>query len=390
MMMDIDALKEAVTATPAFLYDKNRIEKTLNRLITLREKTGCNILYSIKALPFSPVLRWILPFVDGFSVSSLFEARLAHEIQHECGSSLHLTTPGLRIDEINELARLCTHISYNSANQFTRFTALESKYYSPGIRVNPKLSFTNDVRYDPCRPCSKLGMDIEELAHSHLFDQLEGLHFHNVFAQQDFNPLIITLDALKKKLNHHFGQLQWLNLGGGYLFDENVQLATLQDLLHELNQSFAGEVFMEPGNAIVGPAGQLLTTVIDLFCSDGKNIAVLDTSVNHHPEVFEYQKPPELQEADKNGRYSVLLAGSSCLAGDIFGEYRFERQLQLGDKLTFKRVGAYSLIKANRFNGYNLPSVYGFDGQEIWPLKSFDYADYRKQWITDTESRIKL
>jgi len=124
-----------------------------------------------------------------------------------------------------------------------------------------------------------------------------------------------------------------------------------------------------------------VTSVIDCFTADGKNIAVLDTSVNHNPEVFEYQRSPELVDAYSYGKQSSLLVGSSCLAGDIFGEYQFENRPRVGDKLIFSNVGAYSLIKANRFNGYNLPDIYWLDNShKLLPIKQSHYQDYRKQW----------
>jgi len=133
---------------------------------------------------------------------------------------------------------------------------------------------------------------------------------------------------------------------------------------------------------VVGSAGYLLTTVIDSFVSDGKTIAILDTSVNHNLEVFEYQRQPELYEHDVKGNYPAILAGCTCLAGDVFGEYRFNKPLSIGDKLVFKEVGAYSLVKANRFNGYNLPDIYLYQDQQMKKLKQYNYQDYRQQWLT--------
>ncbi|MGZ8165045.1 MAG: carboxynorspermidine decarboxylase, partial [Methylobacter sp.] len=155
------------------------------------------------------------------------------------------------------------------------------------------------------------------------------------------------------------------------------------ELVIDLKNDFDLEVYIEPGKAVVGSAGYLMTTVIDSFISDGKTIVILDTSVNHNPEVFEYQRQPDLPEQDSNGQYSAILAGSTCLAGDVFGEYRFKEPLQTGDKLIFKNVGAYSLIKANRFNGYNLPAIYIYKSTHIKKIKQYSYHDYRRQWVVD-------
>jgi carboxynorspermidine decarboxylase len=192
-----------------------------------------------------------------------------------------------------------------------------------------------------------------------------------------------TLNKVMHLMGDKLAGLDWLNLGGGYLFEKIADNSGFIELVSQLKNEFDLDVYIEPGNAIVGKAGYLLATVIDIFNSDGKAVAILDTSVNHHPQVFEYQRQPELAEHDPEGLFSVVLAGNTCLAGDIFGEYRFNQPLLVGDKVAFKQVGAYSLVKANRFNGYNLPDVYLANDEQIRLIKRYTYESYRQQWMDD-------
>lgn len=380
--MDIQALKNSIPATPAFVVDGAEVLNALKTLANLREHSGCKVLYSIKALPLFAVLELAKPYLDGFSVSSLFEARLADEILAGQGS-IHLTTPGIRPDELAELASLCSHISCNSISQYRQVASVAQNRTSIGLRINPKLSFTADARYDPCRQFSKLGADISDVLSPDITQQIKGLHFHTVFSATDYAPLMQTLDKLRHFMGDGLARLDWLNLGGGYLFDQIADSNSFIGLVSQLKKEFDLDVYIEPGNAIIGKAGYLLATVVDCFDSDGKAIAILDTSVNHHPQVFEYQRQPELVEQDPNGLYPVILAGSTCLAGDIFGEYRFNQPLLVGDVVVFKQVGAYSLVKANRFNGYNLPDVYTVNGGQVRRIKRHTYQDYRQQWMSD-------
>ncbi|MBU2572127.1 MAG: carboxynorspermidine decarboxylase [Gammaproteobacteria bacterium] len=372
-------LKEQLAETPAFVYDLDAIESTLQTLSNLRDRSGCKVLYSVKSLPLLPILHMMRPYLDGFSVSSLFEARLASEVLAGNGS-VHLTTPGIRADEVEELTRICSHVSCNSYRQLDLFTKYWEQGASVGLRLNPKLSFLDDRRYDPCRPYSKLGIDLEGLDMNALSGRIKGLHFHNIFSASDFDPLVQTLTAIRNRLGNVFSRLEWLNLGGGYLYDQIGQFDIFIDSVKQLRKEFGLEVLIEPGKALVGRAGYLATSVVDCFVSDGKSIAVLDTSVNHHPEVFEYQWHPPLLEHCPNGRYSAILAGSTCLAGDIFGEYRFDRPLQEGDRLVFSDAGAYALVKAHRFNGYNLPDIYGMTSGNVFLLKRHTYQHYYDQW----------
>ena len=384
--MDFLVLKDSVYSSPAFVLDETEITRTLATLADLRTQCGCKVLYSIKSLPFSSVMEIAKPFVDGFSVSSLFEARLADEIIRQGSSqegNIHLTTPGIRSDELEELSLLCSHISFNSLNQYQRYAETAQAQSSIGLRVNPKLSFLHDDRFDPCRQHSKLGVAIDELSRSIRLDQIQGLHIHNVFSATDFTPLIQTIDQLQRYLGIGLAELEWLNIGGGYLFGQIEDYRPFIDMVRKLRHDFGIEVYIEPGKAVVGKAGYLVATVLDSFVSDGETVVILDTSINHNPEVFEYQRRPELYEHDPDGQYSAILAGCTCLAGDVFGKYRFKEPLGLGDKVIFKNVGAYTLIKANRFNGYNLPDIYMSNSLRLKELKHYDYQDYRRQWLAD-------
>ena len=312
--MDFQLIKDSISSSPAFVLDAEEIINTLKVLNTLRHRCGCKVLYSIKSLPFSSVLEIAKPFVDGFSVSSLFEARLADEILAGQGG-IHLTTPGIRPDEWDDMARLLTHISFNSLTQYQRFASATQAQTSIGLRVNPKLSFLNDDRFDPCRQYSKLGVDIDDLWQSSCLDQIKGLHIHNVFSATDFTPLIKTIEKLRSYFGKNLAQLDWLNLGGGYLFNQINDHRPFIDLVNKLKNDFDLEVYIEPGKAVVGHAGHLVTTVIDSFVSDGKTIAILDTSVNHNPEVFEYQRQPELHEHDPKGTLFCYFSGLYLFGG---------------------------------------------------------------------------
>jgi carboxynorspermidine decarboxylase len=240
------------------------------------------------------------------------------------------------------------------------------------------LSFLQDARFDPCRKQSKLGVALEEITH---LEQIQGLHVHNIFSATDFNPLMKTIDKLRQHVGIGLAELEWLNIGGGYLFNQIKDHRPFVELVTQLKHDYDLDVYIEPGKAIVGQSGYLVATVLDSFVSDGEIIVILDTSINHNPEVFEYQRQPELHEHDPDGNHTAILAGCTCLAGDIFGKYQFKKPLAVGDRVTFKNVGAYSLIKANRFNGYNLPDIYLSNLLHVKKVKHFDYEDYQRQWL---------
>lgn len=378
--MERQLFGEKIATTPAFVIDETDVRRRLQSLALLREESGCKVLYSMKALPLQSILELAIEVSDGISVSSLFEARLARECIADHGS-VHLTTPGLRQEEFPELSELCSHVSFNSTSQWRTMAGL-GEAFSPGLRLNPKVSFVYDQRYDPCRSHSKLGVDIDSLDTLDGIEQLEGVHFHTVFSSPDFTPMSRTVEIIRYRLLNKMRNLKWLNLGGGYLFSQIEQRGAFIELVQGLRWDYAIDVYIEPGNDVVKQAGYLVSTVIDRFDSGGKTVAILDTSVNHNPEVFEYQYQPELLRQSL-GDVPIILAGSTCLAGDLFGEYGFASKPEVGDRIVFKHCGAYSLIKAHRFNGYNLPDIYNWDGKNFHRLKHYDYQDYRRQWLVN-------
>jgi carboxynorspermidine decarboxylase len=366
--------------TPAFVYDEAAISARLELLSDVRRNSGCHILYSVKAASFPALLQRISHFVDGFSVSSLFEARLVQEIlgRHE---GIHLVSPCLKQHDAADIANTCDHVSFNSLAQWQRFHSLATRMYC-GLRINPELSFLSDERYDPCRPSSKLGVPLSELtSRSGYAEQLRGItgiHVHNNCDSQNFRELEQTVNKLVQSLTEIMPEVTWINMGGGYQFNDPAQVKVLADIAGRLRSTHGLEVYFEPGRAIVENAGYLVASVVDMFTSGTRTIAVLDTTVNHLPEVFEYQFKPGILRESPQGRYTYRLAGASCLSGDLFGDYSFDEPLEINSRVVFTQVGAYMLVKANMFNGINLPDVYLLDQNgTLELLKRYTYSHYR-------------
>ncbi len=367
--------------TPAFLYDENAILERLKLLSEVSRQSGCKIFFPLKPFSISDGLYLIAANVNGFSVSSLFEAKLARDTLGD-DKIVHITTPGYRPDEIEEISRLCDYISFNSLSQLKSFYYQVEKEASCGIRVNPQLSFVKDNRYNPCREHSKLGVPLEQLCKAYrqnplVFKKINGILFHTNCESDDTTQLFRTVKYIDETLPELLAKIKWINLGGGYLFKNRQDLLPLIDAVNFLKNKYGMDVFFEPGKAVVADAGCIISTVLDIFNNEGKDIAVLDTTVNHMPEVFEYQFRPEVMQESANGKYRYILAGASCLAGDLFGEYSFGRPLRAGSRITFKTMGAYTLVKAHMFNGINLPTIYAYTREGKLELKKeFNYEDF--------------
>ncbi len=380
--------------TPAYLFDAGAAQGCAGLLEPLRREAGLRLLYAVKALPLGALLEALAPTLDGFAVSSRGEAELAR--RHLLpGQTLHLTTPGLRPGEVPRLGTLCSHLAFNSLGQAGRLAPSLPPGCSPGLRVNPRCPGLDDPRYDPCRPGSRLGEPVERLeellqGQPRRLEAIRGLHIHVTHGARDYAPLLTALERVEPLLERWPGGLEWINLGGGVLPAQVEDWKGLAEAVVRL-RSRGLEVFHEPGKGLVDDCGHLITTILDRFTRDGTEVLVLDTTVAHHPEVFEYGRSPVLLQESADGAYRALLSGASCLAGDLFGEYRFARLPEVGERLVFSGVGAYSLVKASRFNGIPLPAVWLLDGDgHARCLASEDSGEFLRFWgAGDGESCLK-
>jgi len=367
--------------TPALLYDEKKLQDILHLVLACQRQSGCKLLYAVKASSISSVLHYLAPWLNGFAASSLFEARFVRSLFPDI--SIHFTTPGIRREEIEELSNICSHVSLNSRYQVEKYGATFAQSASVGIRVNTRISMVGDERYDPCRPNSKLGIPIEDVSAvlTSVPFAIEGLHIHTNADSTDFDELLANVNALLEAVPSSFTP-KWINFGGGYLF-EDIPTDSLIQAVRLVKRRLGSEVYLEPGAGLVRSAGYLVASVLDIIDVDGSRIAVLDSTINHMPEVLEFNYKPDVVGQNDNGPYKYILAGSTCLAGDIFGAFGFAEPLQIGSKILFEEAGAYTLAKAHRFNGMNLPEigVIELDGQ-YRTLKNFTYHDFIRFWTT--------
>lgn len=368
--------------TPAMVFDEGELRVSLRAIQQCADRLSADVLYSIKACWIPRVAEIIAEGVQGISCSSPFEARLAREIIGSSGS-VHMTSPALTPTAVRELGSYCDYLSFNSVSQLCSLSARLNPSVQRGLRVNPGMSFGLDERYDPCRKHSKLGVPLKMLSDEFMadpgkLDSVSGILIHSNCDSKDLSQLAAVVQQVEANLQRLLARISWINLGGGYLLDEPENVDSLAEILKLLRAKYGLRVFLEPGSAFVRRAGYLVCEVVDLISSEGKNVAVLDTTVNHLPEVFEYQFEPDVVGHSDQGANRYLLAGCTCLAGDVFGEYAFSDELRVGSRIVFENVGSYTTTKSNLFNGIGLPAVFlaRLNG-DLQLLNEFTYGDFR-------------
>lgn len=375
-MFDISKLK-----TPCYVTDENLLLHNLKILDHVRKETGCKILLAQKAFSMYSVYPLLSKFLDGTTASGLFEAKLGRE---EFIGEVHVFSPAYKQAEMEQLLKISDHIVFNSFRQWAKYRNLVKgcgRDISCGIRVNPEYSEIETEIYNPCAENSRLGITKDQFDES-MLDGIDGLHFHTM-CEQGAETLKRTLPYFEEKFGKYLYGMKWVNFGGGHHItrdDYNVDL--LIECIKYISVKYNVQVYLEPGEAVALNAGFLVTEVLDVG-KNGMNLAIVDTSAAcHMPDVLEMPYRPLIIDSGQAGEklYTYRLGGPTCLAGDIIGDYSFDKPLKEGDRLVFTDMAIYSMVKNNTFNGMPLPSIYlhTLDG-ELKLIKEFGYDDFKKR-----------
>jgi len=357
--------------TPYYLIDKTRLLRNLERIAYMREHSGAKALLALKCFATWSVFDLMRSHMDGTTSSSLYEVKLGRE---KFGGETHAYSVAYADDEIDEVLANSDKIIFNSISQLSRYSQKAARAVK-GLRVNPQVSSSDFPLADPARPFSRLGeWDVDRI--EKVIGDISGFMFHNNCENSDF----ALFDAMLRQIEERFGPLlhrvQWVSLGGGIHFTgEGYPLDEFCRRLREFSQRFSVQVYLEPGEATVTDSTTLEVTVLDTLYN-GKKLAIVDSSIEAHMlDLLIYRQNAKMLPCD--GEHSYMVCGKSCLAGDIFGEFRFDRELAVGDRLSFRDAAGYTMVKKNWFNGVKMPAiaVRQLDGR-IDLVKEFTFDDY--------------
>lgn len=364
--------------TPYFLVDEKRLLHNLEILKSVSDRTGCKILLAQKAFSMFRVYPLLREYLAGTTASGLFEARLGKE---EFGGETHVFSPAYREDEFEELLSYADDFVFNSPSQVKKFASrARAAGKSVGLRINPECSTQEGhAIYDPCASGSRLGTTLAQFDES-ILSMLDGLHFHTL-CEQNSDDLEKTAIVFEEKFGSYLKGMKWLNMGGGHhITREDYDLERLIRVIRHFQDVYGVQVYLEPGEAVVLNAGFLVTEVLETI-KNGIEVAILDTSAAcHMPDVLEMPYRPPVRDSGQPGekKYTYRLAGPTCLAGDVIGDYSFDTPLESGSRIVFEDMALYTMVKTNTFNGMNLPSiVYQKKDGSMELVRSFSYEDFK-------------
>lgn len=377
-MLDINQIN-----TPCYVLEEKLLRRNLSLIKSVKDRAGVNIILAFKAFALWKAFPIVREYILCSTASSIHEARLAFE---EMGSLAHTYSPAYTEKEFPEILKYSSHITFNSLLQFERFypeVIRSGKQVSCGIRINPEYSAVETDLYNPCAPGSRLGITADLLPEN-LPVGIEGLHFHTLCESTSYE-LEKTLEVVEKRFGKYLQQVKWLNMGGGHLMTrKDYDVEHLIRVLQSFKVKYPHlELIMEPGSAFAWQTGFLIASVVDIVENHGIKTAILDVSFTcHMPDCLEMPYKPAIRGAVEaaDGLPVYRIGGNSCLSGDFMGEWSFEQELSIGDKVIFEDMIHYTIVKTNMFNGIPHPDIAMWtkdDRLEIW--RRFGYEDYKNR-----------
>lgn len=364
--------------SPCFLLDERLLDANLAKIDRVCAATGAEIIVALKACAMWRIFPELARHSDGATASSAAEARLVFE---EYGRPAHTYAPVYTDADFDEIVRCSDHITFNSVAQYERFGARARRAgISCGLRINPQYSPVETDLYNPCVAGSRLGVTAGLLPE--LPEGIEGLHFH-VLCESRPHHLRRALEAVEEHFGFCLDRIAWLNMGGGHLmthadYDCDELIALLRDF-HARHPHL--RLILEPGSAFTWRTGYLVSTVEDIVENGGIRTAMLDVSFAcHMPDCLEMPYKPAIVGAHDpaEGESRWRMGGNSCLAGDYCGDWAFDREPRVGDRIVFEDMIHYTMVKTTMFNGVTHPSIAiarRDGGVEV--VRRFGYEDFR-------------
>lgn len=372
---------------PAYILEEEKLSRNLSLIKGVADEAGIEIILAFKAFALWKTFPIFREYINSTTASSLSEARLAYE---EFGAPTHTFSPAYTDLEIEDIARMSSHLTFNSLSQYSRHhtKAMETNSnLTLGVRVNPEYSEVGTDIYNPCAPGTRFGVLASQLP-GRLPEDISGFHCH-CHCESGADVFQRTLVHIEEKFSKWFDQLEWINFGGGHLMTrKDYDIRLLIDILKGFKKRYPNlKVILEPGSAFAWQTGPLVSHVVDIVENKGIKTAILDVSFTcHMPDCLEMPYWPTVRGAETiEGEYGkgeniYRLGGNSCLSGDWMQSWRFDHALQIGETVIFEDMIHYTTVKTCTFNGITHPDICLLKKNgELQVLRHFDYQDYKNR-----------
>lgn len=366
---------------PTYVLEEQKLRNNLSLIKSVAKEADVEIILAFKAYALWRTFPIFREYIGATTASSLHEARLAYE---EFGTPAHTYSPAYTDYEIDDIARISSHLTFNSLSQYERYherATRQNPKLQLGLRVNPQYSEVKTLLYNPCAPGTRFGVRSTALP-TQLPPDITGFHCH-CHCESGSDVFQRSLKHIEERFSPWFPQLKWINFGGGHLMTRaDYDIPLLISLLRDFHSRYPWlHVILEPGSAFGWQTGPLVAQVVDIVEDEGIRTAILNVSFTcHMPDCLEMPYMPTVRGAKETDspQSSYRLGGCSCLSGDYLGYWQFDHDLQIGENIIFEDMNHYTTVKTTMFNGVSHPDIalLHTDGT-LETLRHYSYEDYR-------------
>jgi len=367
--------------TPFYYYDIGVLKKTLDLIKEETDKWGYRVHYAIKANANPVLLKIISSYGFGADCVSWNEIERALS----CGfrpDSIVFAGVGKSDYEIENALKadiLCFNVeSLQEMEVINEIAGRLQKKARIALRINPNIDAHTHKHITTAVDDSKFGIIISELddalniLSSANYLNLTGIHFHvgsQITRMQVFKNLCARINELTEWFSSRNVSFKIINVGGGLGIDyhEPDSMPAFREyfgVFREILKLYPGqELHFEPGRAIVGQCGTLITRVLYIKNGGNTKFAVVDAGMTDliRPALYQaYHKIENLTSTGLKCHYDVV--GPICESSDTFGKYVELPETKRGDFIAIRSAGAYGESMASRYNLRDLPpSVFSED-----------------------------
>ncbi len=373
--------------TPLYVYSRATLERHWKAFDTALADHPHMVCYAVKANSNLAVLNVLARLGSGFDIVSKGELLRVLEAGGDA-SKVIFSGVGKKNDEIELALKVGIHCFNVESDQeleiLNEIAGKMQKKATISFRVNPDVDAKTHPYISTGLKENKFGISFDDAEKSYIKASkmenitIKGIDFHIGSQLTELSPFVDAVDrllALIKSLAKHGIKIEHMDLGGGLgvkYQDESPPLPV--DWVSALNQrlkDFAGEIIVEPGRAIAGNAGILLSRVIIVKKTEHKNFAVIDAAMNDLMRPALYQAwqniiPVELNSSVESDTYDVV--GPICETGDFLGKDR-QLSIQRDDLLAIRTSGAYGFAMSSNYNSRTRCAEVMVDGDQHYLIR---------------------
>lgn len=362
------------TGTPAYVYDAGRIEAAFRSLDAALAPYPHGLHYALKANSALAVARLLRSLGSGADANSVGEIEVALRAGF-IPDQIVFTGVGKTPDELDRAVALGVKtINAESAGELQRIAAIARRQQTTArvaLRVNPDIDARSHPHISTGLRTNKFGVPIEEaralyrdIARAPGLEPC-GVHLHLGSQITTLEPLADAARrvlALVDDLRQDGIALEHVDLGGGLgISYDGRPVPTLEDYARTMAGAIGPrglQLLLEPGRALVGAAGVLLSRVVDVKeYPGGLCFAILDAGMTElmRPALYGafHRIAPVTPRAGEPRPYEVV--GPICESSDIFGRDRLLPPLEPGDLVAILDAGAYGSVMGSTYNRRLLP-----------------------------------